>query len=201
MTEATDLVTRTQDVLTVRRVFGEAIERNGVTVVPVVRFAAGGGAGSGDGGRNGSGGSGGGYGLKANPAGVFVIRDGAVQWRPAVDVNRVVLGAQLVAIIALLTLRQYLKLRARRTSASAPMRAAEWGDRGRAAQKRAVRHYPPGRATAVLVGWGVGLPRASPPRSWWAAARAGRRPLRSRCPRSRLPRHHRPSSPQPLPVM
>lgn len=121
MTEATDLVTRTQDVLTVRRVFGEAIERNGVTVVPVVRFAAGGGAGSGDGGRNGSGGSGGGYGLKAIPAGVFVIRDGAVQWRPAVDVNRVVLGAQLVAIIALLTLRQYLKLRARRTSASAPM--------------------------------------------------------------------------------
>jgi len=51
----------------------------------------------------------------------YVIRDGAVQWRPAVDVNRVVLGAQLVAIIALLTLRQYLKLRARRTSASAPM--------------------------------------------------------------------------------
>ena len=53
MTKATDLVTKAQDVLTVRRVFGEPIERNGVTVVPVVRFAAGGGAGSDDGGSDG----------------------------------------------------------------------------------------------------------------------------------------------------
>jgi uncharacterized spore protein YtfJ len=125
MTKATDLVTRAQDVLTVRRVFGEPIERNGVTVLPVVRFAAGGGAGSDDGGPDGDGGpargggSGGGYGLKAVPAGVFVIRDGAVRWRPAVDVNRVVLGGQLVLITALLTLRLYLTLRARRTSAAA----------------------------------------------------------------------------------
>ena len=50
---------------------------------------------------------------------MFVIRDGAVRWRPAVDVNRVILGGQLVAITALLTLRLYLKLRARRTSAQA----------------------------------------------------------------------------------
>jgi uncharacterized spore protein YtfJ len=121
MVEATDVVMRTQDVLTVRRVFGEAIERDGVTVVPVIRFAAGGGAGRGDGRRDGSSGSGGGYGLKAIPAGVFVIRDGVVRWRPAVDVNRVVLGAQLVVITALLTLRLYLKLRARRISAAAPM--------------------------------------------------------------------------------
>ena len=121
MAEATDVVMRTQDVLTVRRIFGEAIERDGVTVVPVVRFAAGGGAGRGDGSRDGSSGSGGGYGLKAIPAGAFVIRDGVVRWRPAVDVNRVVLGAQLVVITALLTLRLYLKLRARRTSAAVPM--------------------------------------------------------------------------------
>ena len=55
MMSATDLVTRAQDVLTVRRVFGEPIERNGVTVIPVVRFAAGGGAGSDDGGADGTG--------------------------------------------------------------------------------------------------------------------------------------------------
>jgi uncharacterized spore protein YtfJ len=124
MSNATDLVKRAQDVLTVRRVFGEPIERDGVTVVPVVRFAAGAGAGSDDGDQHGGGrsirrgGSGGGYGLKAIPAGVFVIRDGAVRWRPAVDVNRVILGGQLVAITALLTLRAYLKLRARRMSAT-----------------------------------------------------------------------------------
>lgn len=123
MTKATDLVTRAQDVLTVRRVFGEPIERNGVMIVPVVRFAAGGGAGSGeggpgrDGGLGGERGSGGGYGLKVIPAGVFVIRDGGVRWRPAVDVNRVVLGGQLVVVVALLTLRLYMKLRARRAAA------------------------------------------------------------------------------------
>ena len=48
-----------------------------------------------------------------------MIRDGVVRWRPAVDVNRVVLGGQLVVITALLTLRLYLKLRARRASATA----------------------------------------------------------------------------------
>lgn len=85
MTNATDLVKRAQDVLTVRRVFGEPIERDGVTVVPVVRFAAGAGAGSDDGGPDGDGRPvrRGGYGLKAIPAGVFVIRDGAVRWLPA----------------------------------------------------------------------------------------------------------------------
>ena len=99
MTEATDFAARTQDVLAVRRVFGEPIERNGVTVVPVVRLAAGGGGRGGDGGpeRDGGPARGGGYGLKAMPAGVFVIRNGSVHWRPAVDVNRVVLGGQLVA--------------------------------------------------------------------------------------------------------
>jgi hypothetical protein len=33
-------------------------------------------------------------GLTAIPVGAFVIRDGVLRWRPAVDVNRVVLGAQ-----------------------------------------------------------------------------------------------------------
>ena len=51
---------------------------------------------------------------------MFVIANGAVRWRPAVDVNRVVLGGQLVAITALLTLRLLLKLRARRMAATAP---------------------------------------------------------------------------------
>ena len=79
--KATDVVARAQDVLTVRRVFGAPIERNGLTVIPVARFVAGGGAGIGEGpdgadGQARGSGSGGGYGLKAGPAGVFVIANG-----------------------------------------------------------------------------------------------------------------------------
>jgi hypothetical protein len=33
-------------------------------------------------------------------------------WEPAIDVNRIVLGGQLVAIVALLVLRTFLKRRA-----------------------------------------------------------------------------------------
>ena len=75
MTSVTDVVARAKDALTVRRVFGEPIERDGVTIVPVARFLGAGGTGTregGPGGRTGPGwgsGSGGGYGLKAVPAG------------------------------------------------------------------------------------------------------------------------------------
>ena len=86
-----------QDALTVRRVFGEPLEQDGVTIVPVahVRGGAGGGGDSdGDGG--------GGFGLSASPVGVFVIEGGRVEWKPAVNVNRIVLGGQLVGGLAVL---------------------------------------------------------------------------------------------------
>jgi uncharacterized spore protein YtfJ len=116
--EATDVIAHAQDSLTVRRVFGEPITADGVTVIPAARLGGGGGAGSGtgepDGERPAGSGNGGGYGLGVVPVGALVIRDGGVSWRPAVDVNKVILGGQLVAVVALLTLRSYLKLRARR---------------------------------------------------------------------------------------
>jgi hypothetical protein len=40
-----------------------------------------------------------------------VIRGDDVVWRPAVDVNRVILGAQLVAIAAILLARTIVKFR------------------------------------------------------------------------------------------
>src|SRR4051812_16074267 len=86
-----------QDTLTARRVFGDPIEAGGTTITPDATLRGGGGGG----GRDDEGG--GGFGLVARPAGVFAVRDGRVQWRPAVDVNRVILGGQLVAITALLT--------------------------------------------------------------------------------------------------
>ena len=42
---------------------------------------------------------------------MFVFEDGEVAWRPAIDVNRVILGAQLVAIVAMLTVRAFAKAR------------------------------------------------------------------------------------------
>jgi uncharacterized spore protein YtfJ len=96
----------------VRRVFGEPVERDGVVVVPVavVRAAAGGGSGRGPEEAGGEG-LGGGYGFTARPAGVFVIRDGDVEWRPAVDVTALALGGQLVAIVGLLVVRSILRRR------------------------------------------------------------------------------------------
>lgn len=114
------MVSGTQDALTVRRVFGEAYEHDDVTVIPVARVSGGGGGGmgvtagsdQGDGGGGDEGG-GGGFGLRAEPAGVYVIRDGQVRWEPAIDVNRIVLGAQLVALAIVLLLRRLAKRRRR----------------------------------------------------------------------------------------
>jgi hypothetical protein len=52
--------------------------------------------------------------MTARPVGASVIRDGELSWRPAVDVNRIVLGGQLVAVAALLTVRAIIRARAKR---------------------------------------------------------------------------------------
>jgi len=79
-----ELLQGVRDAISVRRVFGEPIEQDGVLVVPVARVAGGGGGG-GDSDENG----GGGFGLAARPAGVYVIKDGNVSWRPALDPVRI----------------------------------------------------------------------------------------------------------------
>src|SRR3954471_22646797 len=86
-----------REAMSVRRVFGEAYEENGVTVIPAATVRGGGGGG-GDNEDNG----GGGFGLMAKPAGAYVIKDGDVRWKPAVDPNRIVLGWQLVSALGLL---------------------------------------------------------------------------------------------------
>ncbi len=102
--DAQQMLVGTQDVLTVRRVFGDPVRIDGVTLIPAAVIRGGGGAGA-----RGAEQSGAGFGLHARPAGVYVIRGGdTVSWRPAVDINRVILGGQLVAITALLTLRPVL---------------------------------------------------------------------------------------------
>ena len=86
-----------RDAITVRRVYGEPIEQEGTTVVPVAAVRGGGG-----GGGDSEGNGGGGFGVAARPVGAYVIRDGEVVWRPAVDVNRLVLGWQVVSVLGLL---------------------------------------------------------------------------------------------------
>lgn len=51
--------------------------------------------------------------MTARPVGMYLIRGDEVTWRPAVDVNRVVLGGQVVAVIALLVIRSILRSRLR----------------------------------------------------------------------------------------
>lgn len=100
-----DVIGRAQDALTVSRVFGEPIERDGVVVIPAAEVSGGGGGGAGTD-ASGSSGDGGGYGLRARPVGAYVIRDGNVRWEPAVDVPGLVLRAGLVVIGLALLLRR-----------------------------------------------------------------------------------------------
>jgi uncharacterized spore protein YtfJ len=115
---AEEILDRVRDTLTIRQVFGEPYERDGILVVPVARIAGGGGGGGGSGpveGRGSGGGGGGGGGFEARPVGVYVIgRDGEVAWRPAVDVTRLAIGGQMVAIVTLLVLRGIIRRLTRR---------------------------------------------------------------------------------------
>jgi uncharacterized spore protein YtfJ len=100
-----DGISGTRDAISVRRVFGEAYELNGVSVIPVARVAGGGGGGGGEGSmkddQTGTG-FGTGFGLQARPVGVYEVRGGEVVWKPAVDVTRLAKGGQLLAgLIAL----------------------------------------------------------------------------------------------------
>jgi uncharacterized spore protein YtfJ len=96
------------------KVFGAPITQDGTIVLPVARIGGGGGGGSGTGpadeGGN-AGGTGGGFGITAKPLGVYVLREGKVRWIPAVDVNKVVLGGQLVAVAGMLLARALLRAR------------------------------------------------------------------------------------------
>ncbi len=94
-----ELLGGVRDSLRAQMVFGEPIERDGTTVVPAALVRGGGGGGS-DSEHNG----GGGFGVHARPVGAFVIRDGNVGWRPAVDVDRIARGA-LAALAGLVVLR------------------------------------------------------------------------------------------------
>jgi uncharacterized spore protein YtfJ len=97
-----------KDTMTVSRVFGESYQVDGVTIVPVATVRGGGGGGGGEGtppGRDGTG-AGLGFGVIVRPLGVYIVKDGDVRWQHAIDVLRVVVGGQLLALAAILALRR-----------------------------------------------------------------------------------------------
>ena len=108
-----DVIAQARDTLTVKRVFGEPYEKDGVTVIPAARVQGGAGGGSGEDPDSQGRSSGSGFGVTARPVGAFIIRDGDLNWRPAVDVNRIILGGQVVVVVALLTVRAIIRARAR----------------------------------------------------------------------------------------
>lgn len=64
--------------------------------------------------EGGESGGGGGFGLTARPTGAWIVEDGEVAWKPAIDVNRVVLGGQIVALTAILVIGRILLARSQR---------------------------------------------------------------------------------------
>ena len=112
-TSLLDKLGAVKDTMVVTRAFGDSYERDNVTIIPVASVRGGGGGGSGEGSdpaHNGSGsGVGLGFGAMVKPVGVYCVKDGNVTWIPAVDKMKIIIGGQIVAAIALLTARSWLK--------------------------------------------------------------------------------------------
>jgi len=107
-----EIMTEARDAITVRRVYSEPYERDGVTVITAASVGGGGGAGVGKD-EKGQEGEGGGFGAGGRPVGAYVIAGGHVTWRPAVDVNRLLTGVAAVLIAFLVTRARVAKARIR----------------------------------------------------------------------------------------
>ena len=122
--KAAELLEQARDSLGAKRVFSEPYEKNGVTVITAARVMGGAGGGESPEPRSGdtegtdasasrATGSGVGYGMVGSPAGAFVIKGDDVRWLPAVDVNRLMFGFQVVMIVFFLAVRSVAKARAK----------------------------------------------------------------------------------------
>ena len=116
---ALDKLGAVKDAMTVSRAFGDSYHVDGVTIIPVAAVRGGGGDGTGTGtgkegvpGEKGTGsGAGLGFGAAVRPIGVVVVKDGKVSWQPTIDVMRIILGAQLLALAAIFAVRRFIERR------------------------------------------------------------------------------------------
>ena len=120
MTKIDEMITEAKASMGAGLVFGQPYEKNGVTVIPAVRVMGGVGGGEGqategegDSAKQMPSGYGAGYGMMGRPAGALVVKGEDVKWLPAIDVNRMMLGFQVVAIVFLLVLRSVMNARAK----------------------------------------------------------------------------------------
>lgn len=119
----TEVLEEAKQTIGSKGVFGVPYEKNGVTVIPAARIMGGAGGGEGKAARtSGDGtpgdeadamptGSGGGFGVSGHPSGAFVIKGDQVSWVPAVDVNRLMFGFQVVMVVFFLAIRSIAKAR------------------------------------------------------------------------------------------
>lgn len=112
MSKLDEILEGARDTVTVKRVYGDPYEKDGLTIIPAAAVRGGGGGGQGEDVDSSSSGSGGGFGVIARPVGAYQIKDGEVTWVPAADTTRVIMFGQIVAIVALLVLRSILRSRA-----------------------------------------------------------------------------------------
>jgi uncharacterized spore protein YtfJ len=108
-----EFVEKARSAITVKRVFGDPIERDGVVVIPAA-YVSGGGGGGGGIQPDGNIGSGGGFGVHSRPAGALIIADGDVRWEPARDPERRLAIYAALGALALLLVRSLLPHRRRR---------------------------------------------------------------------------------------
>jgi hypothetical protein len=107
MPDVDELLRGARDAIAAERVYAEPVERDGATVIPAAAVRGGGGGG-GDNEQNG----GGGFGLMARPVGAYVIGpDGKVSWKPAIDVQRIIIGWQVVSALGILAAWSLIRAR------------------------------------------------------------------------------------------
>ena len=113
MTKLDEVLDGARDAITVSRVFGEPYEKNGITLVPAAAVRGGAGAGEGEGPEDQGSGFGGGFGMTARPVGAYQIKGEQVTWVPAADTTRVLILAEIIAIVALLVVRSIMRSRSK----------------------------------------------------------------------------------------
>jgi uncharacterized spore protein YtfJ len=108
-----EMLADARDIMTVKKVFGEPYQSNGVTVIPAASIRGGLGGGEGEGSDSTPAGRGGGMGISARPIGAYQIKGDQVAWIPAIDLTRIILTGQIVVVTALLVVRSVLRRRRR----------------------------------------------------------------------------------------
>jgi uncharacterized spore protein YtfJ len=100
-----DLFSRMREGVSVREVFADPFEQGGVTLLPAAAVSSIGGGGSGVDAQSSEGG-GGGFLQFARPVGAYVLTNGTVRWRPAVDLNRLLVTAAIVTVVVVAARRR-----------------------------------------------------------------------------------------------